>query len=149
MGFIQQCLQCKRSLFDQFKGCNIQRVTLGDEQNLKKRGGSNLFSHYAERLQQLKYQYMQAKKYDWVIYETLFTQTNQHSTITHTRENSRVSHNFKNILLFLTICHVQGELRITRDFLTYYSCFFYSLMLKITFQCLSSGPILEKYNKQI
>ena len=41
MRVLEQCQDCGNSLFDQFKGCNMQMVLLGNEQNFK-RGGSNI-----------------------------------------------------------------------------------------------------------
>ena len=38
---------------------------------------------------------MSVDKYGWAIQTSLFAQTNQDSTFSHTRKNSNVQHNFK------------------------------------------------------
>ena len=51
---------------------------------------------------------MSVEKNDWAIRESLFTWTNQVSTLSHTRENSKM---FNITQLFLTINHLQAESR--------------------------------------
>ena len=78
------------------------------------------------------------KKNDWMIHENLFPQTNQYSVISFTRENSKIFNttskyfsNFNNKPLASWVAHI------AKDFLTCYSCSYYSSILEEIFcKCL-------------
>ena len=55
---------------------------------------------------------MLVEKYGWAIQKSLFAETNQDSTFSHTRENSKMFHITSKYLAFLTINHLQAESRI-------------------------------------
>ena len=58
---------------------------------------------------------MSFEKYDWVIQKSLFAKTNQISTFSRTRENSKIFNVMlicQNILALLTMNHLQAESRI-------------------------------------
>ena len=82
---------------------------------------------------------MSTEKYSWVIQKSLFELTNQDSTFSHTHQKSKMfnvtskySSFFNNKLSVSWIAHV------TRDFLTFYSCWLYSSMLHLTSMTLNS-----------
>ena len=55
---------------------------------------------------------MLVEKYGWAIQKSLFTETNQDSTFSHTGQNSKLFNITSNVLAFLTINHLQVESRI-------------------------------------
>ena len=74
---------------------------------------------------------MLVKKYGWVIQKSLFAETNQDSTFSHTRENSKMFNITSKYFSFFNnkppasrVAHVVG------DSLTCYSCWYYSSMIK-------------------
>ena len=75
---------------------------------------------------------MLVEKYGWTIQKSLFAKTNQESTFSHTRENSKMFNAISKYFSFFKppaswIAHM------TRDFLTCYSCSYYSSMLRWSF----------------
>ena len=75
---------------------------------------------------------MLAEKYGWAIQKNLFAQTNQDSTFSHTRENSKMLNITSNYFSFfnnkpppISVAHI------TKDFLTCYSCSYCSSMLQL------------------
>ena len=77
---------------------------------------------------------MSVKEYGWTIQKMLFAQTNKGSTFSQTRENWK-SFNItsKYFSFFNNKPPTSWVAHITRDFLTYYSCLYYSFM--IYFKC--------------
>ena len=55
---------------------------------------------------------MLVKKYGWAMQKSLFAETNQDSTFSHTLENSKMFNITSSILAFLTINHLEAESRI-------------------------------------
>ena len=55
---------------------------------------------------------MLVEKYGWAAQKSLFAETNQDCTVSHTRENSKMFNKLQNILAFLTINHLQAKSRI-------------------------------------
>ena len=49
------------------------------------------------------------ENYGWAIQKSLFAETNQDPTFSHSRENSKMFNILKNVLAFLTINHLQAE----------------------------------------
>ena len=70
---------------------------------------------------------MLVEKYGWAIQKSLFAETNQDSTFSHTRENSKMFNKTSNILAFLTINHLQAESR--------YSCLLFYRYAHASFKC--------------
>ena len=52
---------------------------------------------------------MLVEKYGWAIQKSLFTETNQDSTFSHTCENSKMFNITSKYLSFLTTNHMQAE----------------------------------------
>ena len=72
---------------------------------------------------------MLVEKYGWAIEKSLFAETNQDSTFSHTRENSKMFNiTSKYFSFFNNKPPASWVAHITRDFLTYYSCSYYSSM---------------------
>ena len=57
---------------------------------------------------------MLIEKYGWAIQKNLFAETNEDSTFSHTRENSKMFYT-----TFLTINHLQAESRIKQGIFLY------------------------------
>ena len=55
---------------------------------------------------------MSVEKYGWAIRKSLFAQTNQGSTISHTRQNSKMFNKTSKEKSFLIINYLQAEQRI-------------------------------------
>ena len=55
---------------------------------------------------------MLMEKYGWAVPKSLFAQTNQDSTFSHTSENSKIFNITSKYFNFLTINHLQAESRI-------------------------------------
>ena len=70
---------------------------------------------------------MLVKKYDWAIQKSLFAETNQDSTFSHTRENSKIL-TLKYFSFFNNKPPASWVAHITRDFLTCYFCSYYISM---------------------
>ena len=74
---------------------------------------------------------MLVEKYGWAIQKSLFAETNQDSAFSQTRENSKIYNITSKYFSFFNNkppgCWV---VHITRDFLTCYSCSYYSSMVK-------------------
>ena len=74
---------------------------------------------------------MPVEKYGWAIQKSLFAQTNQNSTFSHTRENSRMFNiTSKYFSFFDNKQPASSVAHITKDFLTCYSCSYYSSMVQ-------------------
>ena len=74
---------------------------------------------------------MFVEKYGWAIQKNLFAETNQDSTFSHTRENSRMFNiTSKYFSFFNNKPPASWVVHIARDFLTCYSCSYYSSMEK-------------------
>ena len=52
---------------------------------------------------------MSVEKYGWAIQKSLFAETNQDSTFSHTRENSKMFSITSKYFSFLIINHLQAE----------------------------------------
>ena len=75
---------------------------------------------------------MSFKKHDWMIHKNLFASTNQHYTISFTWENSKIFNiTLKYFNIFNSKPPASWVAHMTRDFLTCYSCSYYSSMLTI------------------
>ena len=73
---------------------------------------------------------MLVEKYGWAIQKSLFAETNQNSTFSHTRENSKMFNiTSKYFTFFNNKPPTSWVTHITRGFLTCYSCSYYSSML--------------------
>ena len=55
---------------------------------------------------------MLVEKYGWVIQKSFFAETNQDSTFSHTREDSKMCNITSKYFSFLTISYLQAESRI-------------------------------------
>ena len=76
---------------------------------------------------------MLVEKYGWAIQKSLFRKTNQDSIFPHTRENSKMfALNSKYFSFFNNKPPASGVVHITRNFLTRYSCSYYSSMIQCT-----------------
>ena len=74
---------------------------------------------------------MLVKKYGWAIQKTLFAETNQDPTFSHTRENSKMCSITSKYFSFLNNKSPASRVaHITRDFLTCYYCSYYTSMIK-------------------
>ena len=74
---------------------------------------------------------MLVKKYGWAIQKNLFAQTSQDPTFSHTRENSKMFSITSKYFSFLNNkSPASRAVHITRDFLTCYSCLYYTSMIK-------------------
>ena len=71
---------------------------------------------------------MLVEKYSWAIQKSLFAETNHDSTFSQTRENSKMSNITSKYFSFFNTASWVAH--ITRDFLTCYSCLYYSSMLE-------------------
>ena len=72
---------------------------------------------------------MLVEKYGWAIQKSLFALTNQDSTFSHTNENSKMFNiTSKYFSFFNSKPPANWVVHITMDFLTYYSCSYYSSM---------------------
>ena len=72
---------------------------------------------------------MLVEKYGWAIQKSLFAETNQGSTFSHTRENSKMFNiSSKYFSFFNNKPPTSWIPHITRHFLTCYSCSYYSSM---------------------
>ena len=69
---------------------------------------------------------MSVEKYDWAVQKNLFALTNQDSTFSHTRENSKMFNITSKCFSFF------NNKPPARDFLTCYSCSYYSSMHQST-----------------
>ena len=77
---------------------------------------------------------MLVEKYGWAIQKSLFAETNQDFTFSHTRENSKMFNITSEYFSFFNIAPPANWVaHITRDFLTCYSCSYYSYLVKISF----------------
>ena len=73
---------------------------------------------------------MLLKKYGWAIQKRLFAETNQDSTLFHTRENSKIFNiTSKYFSFFNNKPPASSVADIARDFLTCYTCSYYSSMI--------------------
>ena len=73
---------------------------------------------------------MLVEKYGWAIQKSLFAQTNQDSTFSHTRENSKMFNiTLKYFIFFDNKPPASRVAHITRDFLTCYSYSHYGSMI--------------------
>ena len=74
---------------------------------------------------------MLVEKYGWAIQKSLFAETNQDSTFSHTRENSKMFNiTLKYFSFFNNKPPASWVRHITRDILTCYSCSYYSSMIR-------------------
>ena len=74
---------------------------------------------------------MLVKKYGYTIQQSLFAWTNQDSTFSHTRENSKMFNiTSKNFSFFKNKPPVSWVAHITRNFFTCYSCSYYSSIVE-------------------
>ena len=70
---------------------------------------------------------MSVKKYGWAIQKSLFAWVKKDSTFSHTHENSKMFHiTSKYFRFFNNKPPASRVTHITRDFLTCYSCLYYS-----------------------
>ena len=75
---------------------------------------------------------MSVEKYGWAIQKSLFAQTNQDSTFTHIRGNSKLLNiTSKYFRFFRNKQPANWVAHIARDFLSCYSCLYYSSMEKL------------------
>ena len=75
---------------------------------------------------------MSVEKYGWAIQKSLFAETNQDSTFSHTRENSKMFNITSEYFGFFNNKPLTSWVAyITRDFLTCYSCSYDSSMHKL------------------
>ena len=73
---------------------------------------------------------MPIEKYGWAVQKSLFAETNQDSTFSYTRENSKMFYiTSKYFSFFNNKPPASWVAHITRDFLTCYSCSYYSSMV--------------------
>ena len=75
---------------------------------------------------------MLVEKYGWAIQKSLFAETNQDSTFSHTGENSKMFDiTSKYLIFFKNKPPASWVAYLTRDFLTCYSCSCYSFIVQI------------------
>ena len=86
---------------------------------------------------------MLGEKYSWAIQKSLFASTSQDSTLSHTLENSKMCKiTSKYFSVFNNEPPAGWVAHITEDFLTCYSCSYYSSMIHADVQnCVRPQPI--------